>query len=107
MSKVDYKLYCDNAGGITLETSDNYMHYYNDMYQLANDITELQNGETTETWDGNEVDEIRDNAPDWCDAAEMKILDQDDVNDLINHYDDDDYINLGSSLCQLIKLLSN
>jgi len=51
----------NNGGGVTLQDRDNYyMHYYDNMEQLAEDIINLRDGGTTSDWDGNEFGEYKD-----------------------------------------------
>tara|TARA_Y100001973_G_C5070352_1_gene267256 strand:- start:27 stop:329 length:303 start_codon:yes stop_codon:yes gene_type:complete len=53
MEKETLKISFDNAGGITLETSE-YCHYYTDARDAAEDASCILGGMTTQEWDGNE-----------------------------------------------------
>ena len=110
MQKINYTLYADNAGGITLETSDDYVHHYDHMSQLANDVQKLQAGKDTAGWDGNEAGKVHD-------KQYSDILDQDDILSLIKQYNaiadddelylcDEDGHGLGAAAAELIELLA-
>lgn len=55
---MNIEIIFDNGGGATLQDRDNYyMHSYDNMDQLAEDIICLRDGGKTIDWDGNEFDE--------------------------------------------------
>jgi len=99
MQTTNYKIYGDHLGGVTLETADDYVHYYDNMYLLAQDIKKLHAGETTANWDNNEKEELRDNQPDGKIRAfnapvnPLNILDQDDIAALAQDYHNTPWIN--------------
>ena len=54
MTKQSLKISFDNAGGITLETSE-YCHFFGEYAEeAANATNAILNGESTQYWDGNE-----------------------------------------------------
>lgn len=66
----------DNAGGITLQTSE-FAHAYDDPAQAAEDYKHLADGGSTADWDGNDEDAKIQPHP------ECPIYDHDDIQTII------------------------
>jgi len=52
----DFEIIFDNGGGATLQVGffDDYVHHYDDMAQLAQDVAALVGGTDVSDWEGNE-----------------------------------------------------
>jgi len=86
---MNIEIIFDNGGGATLQDRDNnYMHYYQNMDQLANDVIDLKDGGTTLDWDGNEFEEYlqiqKDNAEDPDEIEEDDIFIDPSYDDIRN-----------------------
>lgn len=51
--KTTFQLIFDNSGNANLQTED-YCHFYTDMYELAQATQAIHDGKFPERWDGNE-----------------------------------------------------
>ncbi len=52
---ANFEIIFDNGGGATLQVNGTeYVHNYDDMQQLADDVRDLVSGADVSDWDGNE-----------------------------------------------------
>ena len=77
------EIIADNGGGLVIQTPD-YIHYYNDPKQAAEDFAKLANGEDTGDWDGNFLDED--------DGDFLVVSRQDEANGCYEIYSADDVL---------------
>jgi len=56
-NNLEIEIMFDNGGGATAKFGEDYIHFYQDMKQLANSYKEYLLDNDTEDWEGNEIDE--------------------------------------------------
>ena len=89
MSKL--QIVFDNGGGVTLQTSDGYAHYYQDMRLAAVDAMAFADSGSTDGWDGNDPDALINHTHDQINNGGYRVYDQDDVRDYMHvRIDEDD-----------------
>ncbi len=57
---IEFDLIADNAGGLLIQTNG-YCHYYQDRdgdFGFLEDIYAILDGENTDSWEGNDIEEI-------------------------------------------------